>query len=414
MFQQTLFKKILPCVPKYSWLVRVSQISNDSMKDETSNCEASNTNQFHEDTSQCSYKTREVLHLLEKAATFNGVKDKNWMTTPYPKDIPINFEEETKPSIDPKNTSVLLFPGQGIIKVGMIKKYMNYPAAKELFEIANEIINYDLLKLCLNGPQNQLNRTEFNQAATVISSLVALEKIRAETPKVFENCVATAGYSVGEITALILSGIITFEDGIRLAWTRGKAMQYASDKVPQGMLSVFNTSKAKVSKACTEAENWIRDMGIENPTCRTAIFLCTERKIIAGNIEALEYIEKNKTRFGLTNTSRLPVSGAFHTPLMEPALNAVYKILNSIEINEPRCTVYSNYKAVPYTNLQYVKKYILKQIVSPVRWEQCLQHIYNRPDGVPFPQTYDIGSNGRMKTILNLVNLKASRSCIVI
>lgn len=414
MFQQILFKKILPCVPKCSRLVRVSQISNDSMKDGSSNCEASNTDQFHEDSSQCSYKTREVLHLLEKATTFDGVMDKNWMTTPYPKDIPLNYKEETKPSINPENTSVLLFPGQGIIKVGMIKKYMDYPAAKELFEITNEIINYNLLKLCLNGPQKELNRTEFNQAATVISSLVALEKIRAETPKVFETCVATAGYSVGEITALILSGIITFEDGIRLAWTRGKAMQHASDMVPQGMLSVFNTSKAQVSKACIEAENWIRDMGIENPTCRTAIFLCTERKIIAGNIEALEYVEKHKAQFGFTNTSRLPVSGAFHTPLMEPALKAVSKILNSIEINEPRCTVYSNYKAVPFTNLRYVKKYILKQIVSPVRWEQCLQHIYNRPDGIPFPQTYDVGSNGRMKTILNLVNSKASRSCIVI
>lgn len=268
MFQQILFKKILPCVPKCSRLVRVSQISNDSMKDESSNSEASNTDQFHEDSSQCSYKTQEVLHLLEKAATFDGVMDKNWMTTPYPKDIPLNYKEETKPSINPENTSVLLFPGQGIIKVGMIKKYMDYPAAKELFEITNEIINYDLLKLCLNGPQKELNRTEFNQAATVISSLVALEKIRAENPKVFETCVATAGYSVGEITALILSGIITFEDGIRLAWSRGKAMQYASDMVPQGMLSVFDTSKAKVSKACIEAENLARDMGIENPTCR--------------------------------------------------------------------------------------------------------------------------------------------------
>ncbi|KAK1117632.1 hypothetical protein K0M31_015805 [Melipona bicolor] len=413
MFQQKLCKKILPCIPKCYWS-RINQISNDYVKDESSNSEASNTDRSKQDSSQCSYKTQEVLHLLEKAATFESVKDKNWMTTPYPKNIPLNYNEDTKSSINPKNTSVLLFPGQGTIKVGMVKKYMNYPGAKKLFEITNEITNYDLLKLCLNGPQKELNRTEFNQAATVVSSLVALEKIRAEDPKVFETCVATAGYSVGEITALILSGIITFEDGIRLAWTRGKAMQHASNLVPQGMLSVVYTPKTQLSKVCTEAENWARDMGIENPICRTAIFLCSERKIIAGNVEALDYLENHKTQFGLTKMSRLPVSGAFHTPLMEPALKAIAKILGSIEINEPRCKVYSNYKAVPYTDLRYVKKYILKQTVSPIRWEQCLQHIYNRPDGTPFPQTYDIGSDGRMKTILKLVNAKASRSCTVI
>lgn len=89
-------------------------------------------------------------------------------------------------------------------------------------------------------------------------------------------------------------------------------------------------------------------------------------------------------------------------------------MLNSIKINEPRCTVYSNYRGLPYNNLLYVKKYILKQIVSPVKWEQCLQNIYNRPKGTLFPETYDVGSEGRMRTILKFINAKASRSCTVI
>lgn len=266
MFQQLLFKKIFPYVPKYYWLNRINQISNsDSIKDGNNNCEPK-TNAFEKGPLQNLYKKQEVLHLLEESATFEDAKNENWMTTPYPKDI--SLKKEIKPSINPKTTSVLLFPGQGTIKVGMIKKYLNYCGAKELFEIANEIVNYNLLKLCLDGPQEKLNRTEFNQAATVISSLVALEKIKAEKPKVFETCVATAGYSVGEITALILSGVITFEDGIRLAWTRGKAMQYAADKVPQGMLSVVCTSKTKISQVCQEAKQWAMDMGIENPMCR--------------------------------------------------------------------------------------------------------------------------------------------------
>lgn len=89
-------------------------------------------------------------------------------------------------------------------------------------------------------------------------------------------------------------------------------------------------------------------------------------------------------------------------------------MLNSIKINEPRCTVYSNYRGLPYNNLRYVKKYILKQIVSPVKWEQCLQNIYNRPKGTLFPETYDVGSEGRMRIILKFINAKASRSCTVI
>lgn len=406
MFQQLLFKKIFSYGPKYYWLNRINQISNDSIKDgnnKDGNCEPK-TNVFEKVSLQNSYNKQEVLHLLEEAATFEDAKDKNWMTTPYPKDISI--KKETEPSINPKTTSILLFPGQGTIKVGMIKKYLRYSGTKELFEIANEIINYNLLKLCLDGAQEKLNRTEFNQAATVVSSLAALEKIKEEKPHVFESCVATAGYSVGEITALILSGILTFEDGIRLAWTRGKAMQYAADKVPQGMLSIICTPKTKLSQVCQEAKNWAMNIGIEKPICRIAIFLCTERKIIAGNIEALEYIEKNKTEFNLENVSRLPVSGAFHTPLMEPALKSVSEMLKSITINEPRCKVYSNYKGYPYSNLRYVKKYILKQIVSPVKWEQCLQNIYNRPKGTSFPETYDIGSEGRMRTILKLINAK--------
>ncbi|OAD59946.1 putative malonyl-CoA-acyl carrier protein transacylase, mitochondrial [Eufriesea mexicana] len=261
------------------------------------------------------------------------------MTTPYPKDTKINVKKETVPKINPKDTSVILFPGQGIIKVGMIKKYLGYKNATELFDVAKEIINFDLLNLCLNGPQEKLNRTQFNQLATVVSSLAALEVIREEKPKVFESCIATAGYSIGEITALIFSGAINFEDGIRLAWTRGQAMQYASDIVPQGMLSVSYASKAQVQKACADAENWAMNIGVQTPVCK------------------------------------LPVSGAFHTPLMNPALKSVSKMLNSIEIHEPR-----------------------------FKWEQCLHKIYSRPPEIEFPQTYDIGSNGKMKTILKLVN----------
>ncbi|XP_076670229.1 malonyl-CoA-acyl carrier protein transacylase beg [Andrena cerasifolii] len=414
MLQRTSFNKIFPCLCTTVRLGHICRFSSSQSKDENNSSESVNTKGTLKDNFEPSCSTEKVSRLLKESAIYKDANDKNWATTPYPIDAPINEIEGTRPPVDPANTSVLLFPGQGIIKVGMVKKYMHFPAAKELFEIANEILNYDLLKICLSGPQEKLNRTEFNQAATVVTSLAALEKLREERPKVFDTCVATAGYSVGEITALILSGAITFEDGVRLVCVRGKAMQYASDKISQGMMSVLCTPETKVSKACNDAEKWAMDMGVENPVCKVAVFLHTQRKILAGNTEALEYIQNHKNELHFSNINRLPVSGAFHTPLMEPALNSIHKILNSIEVNDPRCHVYSNYKATPYSNLRVMKKYILKQIISPVKWEQCMQNIYSRAPGIQFPKTYDIGSEGRMKTILKLINTKAAESCIII
>lgn len=270
MHQGLLFKKLLPYVPKRNWLNSINHISSNSIRAKDNNCveQVLTTNESVKDSSEYPHNEEEVSKLLDEAATFEDANNKDWTTSPYPKDVPINHKQQTKPQVNPETTSVILFPGQGTIKVGMVKQYLEFPAAKELFEIANEITDFNLLKLCLSGPQEKLNRTEFNQAATVVTSLAALEKIRAQSPKVFETCVATAGYSVGEISSLILSGILTFEDGIRLVWARGKAMQKAADRSPQGMLSIFCTREAKVSEACTAAERWAMDMGIQTPTCR--------------------------------------------------------------------------------------------------------------------------------------------------
>nr|XP_012147764.1 PREDICTED: probable malonyl-CoA-acyl carrier protein transacylase, mitochondrial isoform X2 [Megachile rotundata] len=406
MIQRISFGKLLPYLPKCYRINQYNQISNNATRDEGNISDTLHTEESLKDVCDNENELNEekVSQLLKESATFTDATDKSWSTTPYPKDIVTKQNEERK-EIDPTTKSVFLFPGQGTIKVGMIKKYIKFPVTKELFKIANEIINYDLLNLCMNGPQQKLNRTEYNQICTVVSSLAALEKVREESPEAFENCIATAGYSVGEITALIFSGAITFEDGIRLVWARGKAMQAASDKVPQGMVSVFCDINARLSEACTNAEKWALDLGVEQPTCR---------KILAGSEEALKYIKLHHAKYGLSNVNQLPVSGAFHTRLMEPALESVFQALKSIEVHEPRCKVYSNVTTTPYSNLRYMKKWIMKQIVSPVKWEQCMQKIYSRPDGVAFPQTYDVGSEGRMKSILNLINAKACKSCVVI
>lgn len=140
----------------------------------------------------------------------------------------------------------------------------------------------------------------------------------------------------------------------------------------------------------------------------------TQTKILAGNQEALDYIEKNAKKYGLTKLTRLPVSGAFHTKLMEPALKSFCTMLNTIEIDNPRCHVYSNYKGHNYGNVKLIRRYLIKQIVSPVKWEQTMQLVYNRPIDTAFPRTFDVASEGRMKTILKLINSKAYDHCIAV
>ncbi|KAL6255273.1 hypothetical protein P5V15_013610 [Pogonomyrmex californicus] len=405
-------------VPSFSRLLSLNQVNNFSdSKNESSSQSKTGESQDESATNDMQIPSGEenVSRLLREAATYSDAKDTSWATSPYPADAPTSIEEEiVKPKIDPLDTCVVLFPGQGTIKVGMVEKYLRFPQAKELFEIANEILNYDLLKLCLKGPQEKLNQTRFNQPATVVTSLAALEQLREERPRVFETCKATAGYSVGELTALIFSGALSFEDGIRLVSVRGTAMQYASDKCPQGMLSVYCTPAAQVVEACKHAQKWAQDCGVETPVCQVAIYLYTQTKILAGNIQALEYIEKNATKYGLSKLTRLPVSGAFHTKLMEPALKSFGKMLHTFEFDEFRCQVYSNYKGCTYGNTGVIKKYLPKQIVSSVKWEQIMQLLYNRPEGMAFPRTFDVGSGGRMSTILKLINAKAHEHCIVV
>lgn len=138
-------------------------------------------------------------------------------------------------------------------------------------------------------------------------------------------------------------------------------------------------------------------------------------KIIAGHEEALRYIEKNIVAFNIRNFERLPIGGAFHTSLMEPALRSIRKALDKVDVEDPRIEVYSNLKARPYDTKDEIKKYLLYQIVAPVKWEQILHLTYNNKKNLDYiPRTFDMGSGGSMKSIIEKFNLKAGASCIAI
>ncbi|CAB0041284.1 unnamed protein product [Trichogramma brassicae] len=312
-----------------------------------------------------SSKEPSVSKLLEEAASFNTSDSSEWSTSPYPVTADHDKPKPKKNLIEPTDTSIILFPGQGIINVGDAKRYLKFPRVKDLYEIANSVLGYDLLKLSLKGPQNLLDRTEFNQPATVVLSLAALEKLREERPKAFETCVATAGYSVGELTALIFSGALTYEEGLKLVKARAVAMQSATD-------------------------------------------------LLVGAMKLSNTLKKILVILGLRRVSRLPVSGAFHTSLMEPALKSFVKALNNTPLNSPNTTVYSNFSGKVFSsNPKQMKKQIIKQIISPVKWEQIMHTMYSRPPGTEFPRTFDMGSKGMLKTILKNINAKAIDECHV-
>ncbi|XP_011497159.1 PREDICTED: probable malonyl-CoA-acyl carrier protein transacylase, mitochondrial [Ceratosolen solmsi marchali] len=245
-------------------------------------------------------------------------------------------------------------------------------------------------------------------------SLAALEKLHDERPKAIESCVAVAGYSIGELTGLIFSGAMTYEEGLKLVAVRGAAMQQASEISSQGMLFCYCLPSSNVFQICKQAEKWAINIGASHPVCRIAIYLHTQGKIFGGCNEALNYIQKHSAELGLRRVQKLPVSGGFHTILMEPALKAFTQALDKVQLEFPNTSVYSNYNGNIYSfNQKLNRKYLIKQIISPVKWEQIIQKIFNRPIDLDFPRTFDIASHGTMKTILQMINAKAAQKCYV-
>eukprot|EP00057_Strongylocentrotus_purpuratus_P022762 XP_011677236.1 PREDICTED: malonyl-CoA-acyl carrier protein transacylase, mitochondrial-like [Strongylocentrotus purpuratus] len=321
-------------------------------------------------------------------------------------------QQPSKPRIDPAETSVLLFPGQGSQFVGMGRDLLKYPNVEDMFAVASEILGYDLLALCLNGPVEELNRTIHCQPAVVVTSLAAVEKLKDEQPKAIENCVATAGFSVGEFAALVFGGSISFQDAIYLIKVRAEAMQRASEAVSSGMISVMGGKKARYKYVCKEAENHCRNRhGITHPVCRVANYLYPDARVLAGHTEALSFIKEESKSFYLRAVKPIPVSGAFHTSLMSSAQQPISKALNAVTIETPVICIHSNVDGKPYGSPAHIRKQLKKQVVEPVLWEQTMHCIYERGKGTPFPFTYEMGPGHQLGSMLKRNNLKASNSC---
>lgn len=321
-------------------------------------------------------------------------------------------QASTEPGVDLSHRSVILFPGQGSQFVGMGKKLLQVPTVRELYAEASQILGYDLLALSLDGPKNLLDRTQYCQPATVVASLAAVELLYQDKPEAVEECMAVAGFSVGEVTAAIFSGAVTLSEGINLVKVRAEAMQAASEIADSGMMTVFVGADQKLNFGCEVAREWCRrHHDIEEPVCQVANHLYCGAKVVGGHEPALKFLEDNKTDFKIRKTKRLAVSGAFHTPLMAPALEVFSAAVAQTRFTDPRIPMYTNVTGEMVTKGLTVQKNLTKQLVRAVRWETAVNRIFKMgPDDRP-PMVYECGPGQTLSAMLGKINGRAASNC---
>jgi [acyl-carrier-protein] S-malonyltransferase len=299
-------------------------------------------------------------------------------------------------SLSDLSKTAFLFPGQGAQTVGMgAAVYRDVPAAASLFSRASQFLGYDLYKLCTEGPAEQLDRTEYSQPAIFVASLAALEKLRQEKPDVVENCSAVAGLSLGEYTALVFAGVMDFEDGLTVVQERGRAMQAAAEVEFGGMVSILGMERDKVEELCHEARG--------DGTLEIANLLCPGNVIVSGTTTACERVADLANEAGAMKVIPLAVAGAFHTPLMAPALERLRKVLDGIQLRKPRIPVISNVDARPRDDAGEIRALLIKQVCSPVLWEDSMRYMIATME---IKQFYELGPARVLTGLLKRIDRK--------
>ncbi|XP_063616965.1 probable malonyl-CoA-acyl carrier protein transacylase, mitochondrial [Cydia splendana] len=355
-----------------------------------------------------------LKRLLDGAATYGepaaqGEGELRWATQPYARRGP----EAPVRRVEPADTTVLLFPGQGSQRVGMGRKLAHLPAARDLYELASKILKWDVWRVCTEGPADELNAR--CQPAIVVTSLAALEALRDTRPAALGRARAAAGFSLGELAALAWAGALPLERALRLAEIRQTAMAAAAKERPQALLTVWLAADANLPHAMLRAREHAETQGLSDPVCQVANYLYPHCKVVGGDEEALKFLEKRGAEFGIRRSARVAgAAGAFHTPLMAPVTNILKEALMSCEVEAPRVKVVSAVDAKPYSDARAVRKTLAKHAASPQRWEQTLHALYARPQGERFPLTVALGPGTALRATLKQVNAKAWDSSIQI
>ncbi len=254
-----------------------------------------------------------------------------------------------------------VFPGQGAQFVGMGQDlYEKYPRAKELFEKANEILGFAITDIMFEGTPEDLKQTKVTQPAIFLHSVI-LSKVMGEDFKPD----MVAGHSLGEFSALVANGVLNFEDGLKLVSQRALAMQKACELQPSTMAVVLGLEDDVVERICEESS------GIVVP----ANYNCPGQLVISGEVQAIETACEKLKEAGARRALVLPVGGAFHSPLMEPAREELAAAIENTTFGTARCPVYQNVTTVSVTDSEEIKKNLISQLTAPVKWTQIVRNM---------------------------------------
>lgn len=252
-----------------------------------------------------------------------------------------------------------VFPGQGAQFVGMGKDlYDNDPRARELFEKANEVLGFRITDLMFSGTEDDLKQTKVTQPAIFLHSVILAKSLGDD----FKPDMV-AGHSLGEFSALVAAGALSFEEGLKLVAKRAQAMQKACDLKPSTMAAVLALPDEKVEELCAEVDDIVAP----------ANYNCPGQVVISGTMEGIDTACEKMLAAGAKRALKLKVGGAFHSPLMAPAQEELAEAIEAAEFSTPVCPVYQNVDGKPHTDPKEIKENLIKQLTAPVRWTYDVQ-----------------------------------------
>ena len=268
----------------------------------------------------------------------------------------------------PSGLTAVFFPGQGSQSVGMVGKWCDAnPAAAELFTRASAILGYDLAAICKNGPVDHLNTTAISQPAILVTSLAMLEVLKSRADNPLGSVSMAAGLSLGEYTALVFAGSIDFDDAVRLVDVRGRAMQECAELRPGTMLAVLGLARESIQTLCDQVRG--------GDVLALANVLCPGNCVVSGSAEACQRLAEAAEAAGAMKCVRLEVAGAFHTPMMEPAVAHLRDAIAAVTIRSPRIRVVSNVDARPHNDPADIRRLLARQVVGVVEWQASVEYM---------------------------------------